>query len=120
MRNFAISTLFLVSILVTGACAGRQIRTRSVAAPPIAEAALVHCLTACSIPALMEILGNGTRTWPHLPKAFDFKDGKMWPNDRPGLGVEVDVSQLTKIGEYNTYRAGMLLNRRPDGSYTQW
>ena len=39
---------------------------------------------------------------------------------RPGLGVEVDVSQLTKIGEYNTYRAGMLLNTRPDGSYTQW
>ena len=87
---------------------------------PIAEAALVHCLTACSIPALMEILGDGSRVWPYLPVAFDFKDGKMWPNDRPGLGVEVDVSRLTKIGEYTTYRAGMLLNHRPDGSYTQW
>ena len=87
---------------------------------PIAEAALVHCLTACSVPALMEILGNGGRTWPHLPKVYDFKDGKMWPNERPGLGVEVDVSRLTRIGEYNSYRAGMLLNLRPDGSYTQW
>jgi galactonate dehydratase len=87
---------------------------------PIAEAALVHCLIACSIPALMEILGDGSRTWPHLPKVYDFKDGKMWPNERPGLGVEVDLSKLTKIGEYNTYRAGMLLNHRPDGSYTQW
>ncbi len=87
---------------------------------PIAEAALVHCLTACSVPALMEILGNGSRTWPYLPKAYDFKNGKMWPNERPGLGVEVDVTKLKKIGEYNVYRAGMLLNQRPDGSYTQW
>ncbi len=87
---------------------------------PIAEAALVHCLTACSIPALMEILGDGSRTWPHLPRAYDFKDGKMWPNARPGLGVEVDVGKLTKIAEYNVYRAGMPLNHRPDGSYTQW
>jgi galactonate dehydratase len=87
---------------------------------PIAEAALVHCLTACSIPALMEILGDGSRSWPHLPRAYDFKNGKMWPNTRPGLGVEVDTGKLTKIAEYNVYRAGMLLNHRPDGSYTQW
>ena len=87
---------------------------------PIAEAALVHCLTACSIPALMEILGDGSRSWPYLTRVYDFKNGKMWPNERPGLGVEVDTSKLTKIAEYNVYRAGMLLNHRPDGSYTQW
>lgn len=87
---------------------------------PIAEAALVHCLIACSIPALMEILGDGSRSWPHLPRVYDFRNGKMWPNTRPGLGVEVDVGKLTKIAQYNVYRAGMLLNHRPDGSYTQW
>jgi L-alanine-DL-glutamate epimerase-like enolase superfamily enzyme len=87
---------------------------------PIAEAALVNCLTATSVPALMEMLGDGRRTWPHLPKVYDFKDGKLWPNERPGLGVEVDLSKLTKIGEYNSYRAGMLLNHRPDGSFTNW
>lgn len=87
---------------------------------PIAEAALVHCLTACSIPALMEMQGDGSRTWPYLPHVYDFKDGKTWPNDRPGLGVELDTGKLKKIAEYNTYRAGMLLNHRPDGSYTQW
>jgi hypothetical protein len=38
--------------------------------------------------------------------------------ERPGL--EVDVSKLAKIGEYATYRAGMLLNHRPDGSFTNW
>ena len=87
---------------------------------PISEAALVHCLTATSVPALMEMLGNGTRAWPYLPQVYDFKNGKIWANDRPGLGVTVDVSKLTKIGEYNTYRAGMLLNHRPDGSFTNW
>ncbi len=87
---------------------------------PIAEAALVHCLTATSVVALMEMLGDGTRTWPYLPKVYDFKDGKLWPNDRPGLGVEVDVDRLTLLGQYDTYRAGMLLNHRPDGSFTNW
>jgi galactonate dehydratase len=87
---------------------------------PIAEAALVHCLTATSGPALMEMLGDGSRTYPYLPKMYDFRNGKMWPNSRPGLGVEVDVSKLTKIAEYKTYSMGMPLNKRPDGSYTQW
>ena len=87
---------------------------------PISEAALVHCLAATSVVVLMEMLGDGTRTWPYLPKVYDFKEGKLWPNDRPGLGVEVDVGKLTLLGEYSTYRAGMLLNRRPDGSFTNW
>ena len=87
---------------------------------PIAEAALVHCLTATSSVALMEMLGDGSRTYPYLPEVYDFEDGKMWPNERPGLGVEVDVDLLTKLGEYDTYRAGMLMNGRPDGSFMNW
>jgi galactonate dehydratase len=87
---------------------------------PIAEAALVHCLTATSVVALMEMLGDGSRTYPHLPQVYDFADGKMWPNDRPGLGVEVDLDRLALIDEYDEYRAGMLMNHRPDGSFTNW
>lgn len=87
---------------------------------PIAEAALVHCLTASSVVALMEMLGDGSRTYPYLPQGYDFRDGKMWPNDRPGLGVEIDVDLLTPLAEYDEYRAGMLINHRPDGSFTNW
>lgn len=87
---------------------------------PIAEAALVNCLTATSITSLMEMLGDGARTYPYLPQVYDFREGKLWPNDRSGLGVTVDVSKLKPIGAYNTYRAGMLLNQRPDGSFTNW
>jgi L-alanine-DL-glutamate epimerase-like enolase superfamily enzyme len=84
---------------------------------PISEAALVHCLKATSVTALMEMLGDGGRTWPYVPEVYDSEDGKMWPNERPGLSVEVDIDLLTKIGEYDEFRAGMLMNRRPDGSF---
>lgn len=87
---------------------------------PIGEAGLVHCLAATTVPALMEMTGDGTRSFPYLPKAYDFHEGKMWPNDRPGLGVEIDLSKLTKIGEYTKYSVGMPQSIRPDGSYSQW
>ena len=87
---------------------------------PIGEAALVHCLCATSTTALMEMLGDGSRRYAYLPQAYDFREGKLWPNDRPGLGVEVDEGMLTRIATYDTYAMGMPLNRRVDGSYTQW
>jgi L-alanine-DL-glutamate epimerase-like enolase superfamily enzyme len=87
---------------------------------PIAEAALVNCLAATSVTSLMEMLSDGTRTYSYLPQAYDFKEGKLWPNERPGLGVTVDMAKLTPIGAYSVYRAGMLLNQRPDGSFTNW
>ena len=30
------------------------------------------------------------------------------------------VVLMEMLGEYDTYRAGMLLNCRPDGSFTNW
>jgi L-alanine-DL-glutamate epimerase-like enolase superfamily enzyme len=86
---------------------------------PIGEAALVHCLTAGSTTALMEMLGDGSRKYAYLPDAYDFRNGKLWPNDRPGLGITVNESMLTKIATYDTYAMGMQLNKRVDGSYTQ-
>ena len=66
---------------------------------PIATAALVNTLGTFSGPVLMEYNYQG-RTMPHLPQCLDFKDGKLYPNDRPGLGVEVDLKQLTQIAEF--------------------
>ncbi len=34
----------------------------------------MQCLTATSTTALMEMLGNGTRTWPYLTRMYDFKE----------------------------------------------
>jgi L-alanine-DL-glutamate epimerase-like enolase superfamily enzyme len=87
---------------------------------PIATAALVNTLSTFSGPVLMEYNFQG-RVLPHLPVCLDFKNGKLYPNDRPGLGVELDMKQLTQIAEITqpvTARAQTYF--RPDGSITNW
>ena len=37
----------------------------------------------------------GDRNIPYLPEDTDFKAGKRYPNDRPALGVTLDVKPLT-------------------------
>ena len=87
---------------------------------PIATAALVNCLGTFSGPVLMEYNFQG-RNLPHLPVCLDFKDGKLYANERPGLGVELDMKQLKLIAEITqpvTNRAQTYF--RPDGSITNW
>jgi len=87
---------------------------------PIATAALVNVLSTFSGPVLMEYNYQG-RELPHLPKCLDFKEGKLYPNDRPGLGVELDTKPLTQIAEFTQpdFQRGQLYYR-PDGSITNW
>lgn len=87
---------------------------------PIATAALVNSVGTFSGPVLMEYNYQG-RTLPHLPVCLDFKNGKLYPNDRPGLGVELDMKQLKMVAEITqpvTARAQTYF--RPDGSITNW
>src|SRR5262245_39104831 len=88
---------------------------------PVSEAALVHVCTAFSGPVMMELAGvykpDGI---PYLKRAFDYKDGKLWPNERPGLGVEFDASKLTLTAEFTTRSQPIRIFRRPDGSLTNW
>ncbi len=87
---------------------------------PISEAAMVHCCAVFSGPVLMEMVMGGTRPWPYLKSHYDLKNGKLWPNERPGLGVEVDTSQLQQIGNYTEAYSLTPMLKRPDGSYTNW
>jgi len=87
---------------------------------PIATAALVNSLGTFSGPVLMEYNYQG-RTLPYLPACLDFKDGKLYPNERPGLGVQLDMQHLKQIAEFTqpiTARAQTYF--RPDGSITNW
>jgi L-alanine-DL-glutamate epimerase-like enolase superfamily enzyme len=87
---------------------------------PIATAALVNTLGTFSGPVLMEY-NYGGRTVPHMPAGLDFKEGKLYAGDRPGLGVELDMKQLTHVADITervTARAQVYY--RPDGSITNW
>ncbi len=85
---------------------------------PIATAALVHCLAPFPGPVLMEY-NYGGRPIDYLPECLDFKNGKAYTNQRPGLGVTLDMSRLTMIGEV-TEPGRKNIYRRPDGSLTHW
>jgi galactonate dehydratase len=82
----------------------------------VSEAAMVHCSAVFCGPVLMEMLEGGRRKWPYLNQAYDFRDGKLWPNDRPGLGVEVDTSKLQQIGDFTERYTLIPMIGRPNGS----
>jgi galactonate dehydratase len=67
---------------------------------------------------LMEF-NQGERPVPYLHEFLECRNGKVWPNERPGLGVTVDASQLTPVEEITTGAPGVT-HRRPDGSLTHW
>ena len=85
---------------------------------PVSTAALVHAMTSFSGPALMEY-NYGDRPPVYLPEFLTFKNGKLWPNTRPGLGVTVDFKPLTQIADFDRARPANTYSR-PDGSLTHW
>ena len=87
---------------------------------PISTTALIHCAASFSGPVLFEY-SAAERASEYLPQWADFKNGKWWFNERPGLGIEFDASKCRQVAEV-TEPIG---NRRPeyyrpDGSFTQW
>jgi L-alanine-DL-glutamate epimerase-like enolase superfamily enzyme len=87
---------------------------------PLSEAALVHACGVFSGPVLMEMLGDGTNKAPHLPECYDFRNGKLWPNRRPGLGVTLDPKPLQLVAEITERSRPIPMFHRPDGSITNW
>jgi hypothetical protein len=55
-----------------------------------------------------------------VTQGYDFRDGKLWPNDRPGIGVEVDTAKLQLIGDFKERYTLIPMIQRPDGSFTNW
>ena len=85
---------------------------------PIATVGHMHTMTAFPGQVLMEY-NPQDRPVPYLPNFLDFRNGKVWPNDRPGLGVSVDEKQVTLV-ETMTEGASGPTYLRPDGSPTHW
>jgi galactonate dehydratase len=85
---------------------------------PVATAALVNCLVTYPLTVMFEY-NYGDRKIPYLPEYTDFKAGKLYANQRPGLGVTLDTGPLTLIGEV-TQPVHRQIYNRPDGSLTHW
>jgi galactonate dehydratase len=87
---------------------------------PVATAAHMHTMMAFPGQVLMEY-NQGERPVPYMPEFLECRNGKVWPNDRPGLGVSVDERQLTFIEAMTEAGPGPAsTQRRPDGSLTHW
>lgn len=86
---------------------------------PISTAAVIHGLAAFPGVALNEVLRSALP--PYLHEGVDFRDGKIYPNDRPGLGIVLDESKVNVVDEFTEPRSDGLYNgesyHRPDGSY---
>jgi L-alanine-DL-glutamate epimerase-like enolase superfamily enzyme len=85
---------------------------------PIATAGHMHTMMAFPGQVLMEY-NQGERPVPYMPDFLECRNGKVWPNDRPGLGVTVDEKALTFVEEMTQGYPGVT-HRRPDGSLTHW
>jgi galactonate dehydratase len=85
---------------------------------PIATAGHMHTMMAFPGQVLVEY-NQGERPVPYMPEFLECRNGKVWPNDRPGLGVSVDEKQLTFV-EAMTEGVQGITHRRPDGSLTHW
>jgi L-alanine-DL-glutamate epimerase-like enolase superfamily enzyme len=85
---------------------------------PIATVGHMHTMMAFPGQVLMEY-NQGERPVPYMPEFLECRNGKVWPNDRPGLGVSVDEKLLTFV-EAMTESAPGSTQRRLDGSLTHW
>jgi L-alanine-DL-glutamate epimerase-like enolase superfamily enzyme len=85
---------------------------------PVSTAALANCLAPFPGPVLFEY-NYGERPIEYLPECLDFKQGKLYTNERPGLGVTLDLSKVKQIGEVTTPISRQIY-KRPDGSLTHW
>jgi L-alanine-DL-glutamate epimerase-like enolase superfamily enzyme len=89
---------------------------------PVATAALTHCLAPFTGIAMMEILGARPVQVDYLNTDYlDFREGKLYPVDKPGIGVEFLPDKTEKVLEVTEPASGAPpVFRRPDGSYTNW
>ena len=86
---------------------------------PVSTAALAHTLITFPGPVLVEGATAQRAAPSYLPELLEFKNGKMYPNDRPGLGVTLDVKGVKQVAEVTQPGTSRIYNR-PDGSLTHW
>jgi hypothetical protein len=62
----------------------------------------------------------GTQPIPYLNEFVTFKEGKLYHNDRPGLGVSVNMDRLKLVATISEPGPNRPTYYRPDGSQFTW
>jgi hypothetical protein len=55
-----------------------------------------------------------------MKTCYDFANGKLVINERPGNGCEPDLTKLERMAEYTEAYNPIPMRRRPDGAYANW
>jgi mannonate dehydratase len=84
---------------------------------PVTLAAALHFDTAVHNFGIQELMPHTDETNAVFPHQYRFKDGMMFPGDAPGLGVDLDEALAAK---YPYLRAYLPINRKLDGTLTDW
>jgi len=84
---------------------------------PVTMAAALHFDLAIHNFGIQEHMPHTDETDAVFPHRYTFKDGMMYPGDSPGLGVDLDEKLAAK---YEYQRAYLPVNRKLDGTLTDW
>jgi mannonate dehydratase len=84
---------------------------------PVTMAAALHLDTAIHNFGIQEHMPHTEETDAVFPHAYEFRDGMMYPGEKPGLGVDLDEKRAAK---YPYQRAYLPINRKLDGTLTDW
>ena len=86
---------------------------------PIATAAQIHALGPYPQAVVFEY-NYGSQPIPYLNEFMTFREGKLYPNDRPGLGVTVNMDRLSLVATISEPGPNRPTYYRPDGSQITW
>lgn len=60
---------------------------------PVGHAANLHLDLACRNFGIQEVISFGEPLYDVFPGTPELRDGYLWPNDRPGFGIDIDEAQ---------------------------
>lgn len=84
---------------------------------PVCMAAALHFDLSVHNFGVQEYMLHTDLTNEVFPHAYTFKNGAMYPGEKPGLGVEIDEELAAK---YEYKRAFLPVNRLEDGTMHDW
>jgi mannonate dehydratase len=84
---------------------------------PVTMAAALHFGIAVHNFGIQEHMPHSADTNDVFPHEYRFEAGYMYPGDAPGLGVDIDETLASK---YPYQRAYLPINRKLDGTLTDW